>query len=406
MGVQTASEPMDTHKSSSTINFVFLSCHFPPRFRFFVERLKKKGVNVLGIGDESYDNLHHELKENLREYFKVYNMEDYDQVYRAIGYFTHKYGRITFIESFNEYWLETEARLREDFNINEGYRPKEMAQFKRKSGMKAIYSGAGLKVAPGLLPKTLEEALQFARQVGYPLIMKPDIGVGAEGAKKINDEAELTKNWDPKGNLFLEQFIVGNIETYDGLCDHTGKIVFYSSLQYSAGIMEVLTGQCESVFYYIVKDVPEDLKALGDIAVKAFDVKSRFFHCEFFRTTDGQLLPLEINLRPPGGITVDIWNYTHRMDLYEEYANVVTKQPTSPYKKATQYGTYSARRDNWKYIHSHEEIEKKLGKRLELSYVMPTIFSPVMGNFAYVFTSDTLEQMKEAVLFIETRATN
>jgi hypothetical protein len=54
MGVQTASEPMDTHKSSSTINFVFLSCHFPPRFRFFVERLKKKGVNVLGIGDESY----------------------------------------------------------------------------------------------------------------------------------------------------------------------------------------------------------------------------------------------------------------------------------------------------------------------------------------------------------------
>lgn len=405
MGVQAASEPMDTQKSHSTVNFVFLSCHFPPRFRFFVHRLKQKGVNVFGIGDESYDNLHHELKENLREYYKVQNMEDYDQIFRAIGHFISKYGRITFIESFNEYWLETEARLREDFNIAEGYRPKEMAQFKRKSGMKKIYSGAGLKVAPGLLPKTLEEALQFAREVGYPLIMKPDIGVGAEGARKINDEAELTKNWDPKANLFLEQFIIGNIETYDGLCDQNGKIVFYSSLQYSAGIMDILTGDCESIFYYVVKDVPEDLKEVGDIAVKAFDVKSRFFHCEFFRTKDGQLLPLEINLRPPGGITVDIWNYTHRMDLYLEFANVVTKQPTSPYQKATQYGTYSARRDNWKYVHSHEEVVQKLGKRLELSYVMPTIFSPVMGNFAYIFTSDTMEQMKEAVVFIESRAT-
>lgn len=53
-------------------------------------------------------------------------------------------------------------------------------------------------MAPGILPKTLEEALAFARKVGYPLIMKPDIGVGAEGARKIHDESELTKNWDPK----------------------------------------------------------------------------------------------------------------------------------------------------------------------------------------------------------------
>ena len=54
MGVQAASEPMDTRKAPTTINFIFLSCHFPPRFRFFVQRMKAKGVNVLGIGDESY----------------------------------------------------------------------------------------------------------------------------------------------------------------------------------------------------------------------------------------------------------------------------------------------------------------------------------------------------------------
>jgi len=344
------------------------------------------------------------LKDNLKEYFKVSKMEDYDQLHRAFGYFIHKYGRINCVESFNEYWLETEAQLREDFNIPEGYRPKQMAQFKRKSGMKEVYRNAGLKVAPGCLAKTLDEAVQFGKQTGYPLIMKPDIGVGAAGATKINNEAELTKLYDPKHEMFLEQFITGDIETYDGLCDFQGNIVFYSSMKYSAGIMELLAGDCENVFYYIVKDVPEDLKKLGDTAVRAFDVKSRFFHCEFFRLKDGSLLPLEINLRPPGGITVDIWNYAHRMDLYCEFANVVCKQPTSPYLKAVHFGTYSARRDAWKYKHSHEEIVKLLGKRLELAYDMPQIFSPVMGNFAYVFTSDTYAEMEEAVRFIQEQA--
>lgn len=388
---------------TSPVNFVFLSCHFPPRFRYFAHRMKQKGVNVLGIGDETYDNLHLELRDSLREYYKVENMEDYEQLYKAIGYFIHKYGRIQYVESFNEYWLETEARLRDDFNIKEGYQPKEMAQYKRKSGMKKVFIGAGLKVAPGLFATTLEEALQFGREVGYPLIMKPDIGVGAEGARKINDEAELTKNWDASANLFIEQFIVGQIVTYDGLCDHAGNIVFYSSLQYSAPIMDLVNGACESIFYYVPKDVPEDLKTMGDIAVKAFNVKARFFHLEFFRTTEGELVPLEINLRPPGGITVDMWNFAHRMDMYGEYANVVMRAPTTPYLKAKHYGTYTARRDVWKYVHSHDEIAQKLGSRLELSYVMPTIFSGVMGNMAYIFTSDTVEDMMEGVKFIEER---
>jgi len=305
------------------------------------------------------------------------------------------------VESFNEYWLETEARLREDFNVKGGYRPPLMGVLKRKSGMKATFKAAGLKVVPGLLPTTLEEALQFARTVGYPLIMKPDIGVGAEGAKKINNEAELTKNWDPKGNLFIEEFIQGNIETYDGLCDHNGNVVFYSSLQYSAPIMDVLTGTCDSIFYYTVKDTPADLKELGDIAVAACEVKARFFHLEFFRTTEGALLPLEINIRPPGGITVDMWNYAHRMDLYLEYAKVVACQPPSRFLLPTQFCTYSARRDAKQYAHTHEEVLAKLGKRLELFYVMPYIFSGVMGNKAYVFTSDTLEAMVEAVHCIE-----
>lgn len=36
-------------------------------------------------------------------------MENYDQMMRAVAYFTFKYGRIDWLESNNEYWLTQDA---------------------------------------------------------------------------------------------------------------------------------------------------------------------------------------------------------------------------------------------------------------------------------------------------------
>jgi len=231
--------------------------------------------------------------------------------------------------------------------------------------------------------------------------MKPDIGVGAFGARKINNEAELTQYYDKQGDYYFEKFVKGVIETYDGLTDHLGNVVFYSSLGYASGIMEMLSGDCNSCYFICMKDVPADLKEIGDKAVRAFNMKSRFFHVEFFRAEDGTLLPLEMNLRPPGGITVDLWNYAHRMDLYGEYANVIAKVPVSQYKKASNYCVHCGRRNGLRYKHSHQEVVKKLGNKFELHTPMPEVFSGVMGNEAYVFVSDNVEEMKANISFIE-----
>ena len=76
---------------------------------------------MLGIGDSPYDALSYDLKISLTEYYRVGSLEDYDQVYRAVAFFAFKYGRIDFLESNNEYWLESDARLRTDFNITTGF---------------------------------------------------------------------------------------------------------------------------------------------------------------------------------------------------------------------------------------------------------------------------------------------
>ena len=41
----------------------------------------------------------------------------------------------------------------------------------------------------------------------------------------------------------------------------------------------------------------------------------RFFHAEFFELADGSHVALEINLRPPGGFTLDMMNYACDVDL-------------------------------------------------------------------------------------------
>ncbi len=86
------------------MNFIFISPQFPTNYYHFCAELKNNGVNVLGIGDSAYDSLPYSLKNVLTEYYKVESMENYDQMMRAVAYFTFKYGRIDWIESNNEYW--------------------------------------------------------------------------------------------------------------------------------------------------------------------------------------------------------------------------------------------------------------------------------------------------------------
>ena len=53
------------------MNFVFVSPQFPKTYWNFCDRLKRNGVNVLGIGDSCDDEIPDELKECLTEYYRV-----------------------------------------------------------------------------------------------------------------------------------------------------------------------------------------------------------------------------------------------------------------------------------------------------------------------------------------------
>jgi len=382
------------------MNIVLLSPHFPSNYQNFCVNLHKLGANVLGIADENYENLHQDLKAALTDYYKVTDMHDYDQLVRAMGYFTHKYGKIDRFESHTEYWLETDASIRTDFNIS-GIKNDAIKQVKLKSLMKKKFAKAGLNVAPGKIVRTLKEAETFIKKAGYPVVIKPDNGVGAIGTHKISNPDELEALFinNPLPEYFIEGFIEGKIYTFDGLTDSEGKLVFYTSHTYRDGVMETVNQDLDT-YYYSLKEIPEALEKAGLDALKAFDIKERFFHFEFFITPENKVVALELNVRPPGGFTMDMFNYANDIDLYSEWGNILMNGTTTIDYSRKYHCIYIGRKSNKNYVHSHEEIMDKYGEMIVKNEAVSGIFSAAIGNYGYVARSEELREILDLAEYI------
>lgn len=388
------------------MNFVFISPGFPKTYYQFCEQLQNKGVNVLAIGDTPYDYLSNEVKTSVHEYYYVHSMEDYDQMVRAVGYFTFKYGKIDWLESNNEYWIEQDARLRTDFNITTGFKNDIIENVKRKSLMKAYYKEAGIPTARYHLMDTLENALKFVEEVGYPLIIKPDNGMGAQDTHKINNQKELEAFYalEHQTQYIIEEFIEGVIESYDGIASRDHQVMFETSHVFPNPIMDVANNG-KSMYYYSQKEIPEDLKAYGRAAVKAFPVNGRCFHMEFFRLTKdkpglakkGELAGIEVNMRMPGAYTPDMMNYACNTNVYEIYADMAIKGFSDVKIDRKYHCIYCGRRDGVLYKYSHQDIMNKYSKQMVMNERMPDILSDDMGNYSYTAVFETKKELEQFV---------
>lgn len=394
------------------MNFVFVSPQFPASYWNFCDRLKQRGATVLGLGDTPYEALSDNVKNSLTEYYRVNSMENYDEMVRALGYFTHKYGKIDWLESNNEYWLEQDARLREDFNIWTGMKPAQVANVRRKSSMKKFYEQAGVPVARYHMVGSYEDGIAFAASVGYPVFVKPDGGMGAEDSYKLKNEDDM--KWfysvkQPGVDYIMEEFISGDIWSYDGVSDSNGDIIFESCVSWPRSIADIVNNK-DHLAYYTANMLPDDLREKGRATIKAFNVRSRFFHLEFFRLTEakeglgdvGTIVALEVNMRPAGGWTPDMYNYANSVDVYSIWADMVMYDKT--YVDLTQqkyFCVYAGRRYGKPYIHTPEEVRERWSSKIVLDEEIPDSISGAMGNHMWTARLDTEEEKNDFIHFVQ-----
>ena len=388
------------------MNFIFISPHFPKHYWQFCNRLKRNGVNVLGIGDTPYDSLREELKRDLTEYYFVPSLDDYDSVLRAVAYLEFKHGKIDWIESNNEYWLELDSKLRTDFNVTTGEQFEHINRIKNKSAMKEYYKLAGVPTARLHKITDFNKAKDFINLVGYPVIVKPDVGVGACDTYKLENDEDLKNFFDKK---VMEEFITGDICSYDAILDSNSEPLLESMTVWPPSVMDIVLKQLD-LSYYTVAHAPEELKRVGRATAKSFAVKSRFVHLEFFRLTKakaglgevGDFVGLEVNMRPAGGYTPDMINFAHSTDVYQIWADMITENKRIlPDSGQHCYVVYASRRDCHKYVHSHEEILDRYGEDIVMCERMPEMMIPQMGNQMYTAKRPNQEKVDEFIKFIQ-----
>jgi len=384
-------------------NVVFVSPNFPTNYWQFCRELKNNGMNVLGIGDQPYDELSDNLKSSLNEYYKVSSLENYDEVYRAVAFFIFKHGRIDWLESNNEYWLERDARLRTEFNITSGFQNEDIPRIKYKSKMKEYYQRVGIATARYHLVEDIEGCRAFLEKVGYPVVVKPDNGVGAANTYKLKCDEDLVRFMEEKPDwvpYIMEEFVNAEVNSYDAIIDSNGEPIFETGNVTPNSVMDIVNNNDNSI-YYIVKDLPEDTRKAGRDTVKSFGVKNRFVHFEFFRLLEdheglgkkGDVMALEVNMRPCGGFTPDMINFAHSTNVYKIWADMIAYDSSLMPVGEHAFCAFAGRRDGKNFKMDHDAIMAKYGSQMKMVDRIPDALSGAMGNQMYVANFSTKEEM-------------
>ena len=209
--------------------------------------------------------------------------------------------------------------------------------------------------------------------MGYPVIVKPSVGVGANGAWKLKSQAALDGFYAdlPAVPYVMEEFLSGDICTYDAILGSRCEPLFESM-----GVCEpVLDAVAEGkdVFFYTCPEPDPRLSALGRKTAKAFGADRRFVHFEFIRLERdyagigkaGDYAVLEVNMRPAGGHDPDMMNFAQSVDVYRIYADMVTADKRLfPAADERRFCAYAARKDGHDYIRTHAEIIDRYGLHL------------------------------------------
>jgi hypothetical protein len=217
----------------------------------------------------------------------------------------------------------------------QGLSSEAARNFRDKSLMKTVLEQAGLPCARHRLARTREEARAFAREVGYPLVAKPQAGAGAKNTFRVDSDAQLEDVLGVMGAgpVLLEEFVTGEEHSFDAAVVD-GRPVFHSISRYYPSPLEVLREPWIQWCVLLPRaiDVPEydPIRRDGFAALAALGLRTGFAHMEWFRRPDGQVAISEVGARPPGAQFTTLMSFAHDVDMYARWARLAALDTFDP----------------------------------------------------------------------------
>jgi hypothetical protein len=371
------------------MHVLFVEPRFPSNQRHFVRALHDVGAKVTGIGEHPPDT---ELSSWMHAFERVPSVVNEDAMLEAVRRIQ---GRewVDRIEATIEAHILPVANVREKCRIP-GTSVRTAWLCRDKPAMKEALRAAGVPCAQSTGTSDPAEVREFAKRVGYPLIIKPRSAAGAAGTVRVDDadalEAAIASHEVDRGvPVAVEEFIEGHEGFYDTLTID-GRIVHDFASHYYPGVLEamrtrwispqiVTTNRLNATGY-------DDVKAMGRKVVQALGIGTSATHMEWFFGPKG-LKFSEIGCRPPGVGVWDLYSAANDFDLFREWASaIVHGRPTQPPSRRYSAGMIALRPDRDGRISGYDGVEgmkRRFGEWIIDSHLPPPGHptQPVEGGY-------------------------
>jgi biotin carboxylase len=370
-------------------NIVFVA-PFPleTTMRFARAAAKLADVRLLGV-------LQEEPKGRDRRMFDdvaiVKDGLDTKQLAKAIHGLKKRYGHPERILGILEPLQVQLAELRAHFEVP-GTAPRTADLFRDKARMKDALREAGLPVARHRLLASFEHGQSFAREVGYPIVLKPPAGMGAKATFRVNDDVSLrgalaSMRVAKDSPMLAEEFLRGAEFSFETITTR-GEVRFHSISRYLPSCLEVLENPWIQWCCLLPRSIDgrewDEAKRIGHAAVKALGLDDGFTHMEWFRRNDGTLAIGEIAQRPPGANITLMTGLAHDFDPYRAWArSVVDRAFDGPYERSYAVGCAYLRgagHGRVVRVENADSVNKKIGKYVEEAK-LPTVGAPKSDSY-------------------------
>jgi hypothetical protein len=311
------------------MNVVFVEPFFPPTQRHFVRALAEVGATVIGVGEKPSEWLDDELRSWMSHYHVVPSVVDVGVMTDTVRWLQDKVW-VDRIETTIEAHTLPTAQVRENCAIP-GTSVRTAWLCRDKPSMKEALRSAGVPTAASAGVSTADQVWDFARTVGYPLILKPRTGAGALDTTRVDNDAELEAALGMFGgqhveSIAVEEFIEGHEGFYDTLSVNGYAAIDFVS-HYFPNVLEAMrtrwispqfiaTNRIDSVGDY------QQLREMGHRVNEALGIGTTATHMEWFFGDKG-LKFSEIGCRPPGVGAWDLYSAANDIDIYRQWADSV-----------------------------------------------------------------------------------
>lgn len=339
--------------------------------RFIDGASKLSGISLTVVSQDPADRMPAGLRHRLSGHWRVDDALDPEQIVYAANRLALQFGAPLRLFGPLEQLQVPLAVARQMLGI-EGLGVEAALNFRDKARMKTVLDAAGVPCARHALVGDRGTAYDFAKRVGFPLVVKPPAGAGGKGTFRIDTGADLDALLDrfPPNAAhpsLYEEFVRGTEYSFDSVMIN-GHTVWHSISCYMPSPLEVLENKWIQWAVMLPRDISQpEFDPIRDAAatgLRALGLTTGLSHMEWFRFADGRIAISEVGARPPGAQFTSLLSYAHDIDFYRAWPSLMVFGKFEPPPRRYAAGAAYIRgqgRGRVRRIHGLDEAQQKFG---------------------------------------------